>query len=287
MYLRKLIVSIAHYYLRITGLILRQPKKNNCITGNLASEARDPGGIRPGNFPDHKFDYLGRAGARVDRGPSGCRDTPCGRARAPGGRRITSCSGPTSARQVRMRRSRVRRMLGEISGWRRRISSSTAIARMPGADFRIGTISRSQTSAKGVRPPSASGISRFPSNELPHMPGSSTTLGRPGARTHAPVRVAFRFRNGVGTRDMNLCEAQWLACVLPYRRFVAALTGDRARLGADVVRYSIIASDLHRLLVTGLPAHCERFWTPLAGVRVVVALSIPWHQKQSKLAPPL
>jgi hypothetical protein len=112
MYLRKLIVSIAHYYLRMTGLILRQPKKNNCITGNLASEARDPGGIRPGNFPDHKFDYLGRAGARVDRGPSGCRDTPCGRARAPGGRRITPCSGPTSARQVRMRRSRVRRMLG-------------------------------------------------------------------------------------------------------------------------------------------------------------------------------
>jgi hypothetical protein len=29
---------------------------------------------------------------------------------------------------------------------------------------------------------------------------------------------------------MNLCEAQWLACVLPYRRFAAALTGDRARL---------------------------------------------------------
>src|ERR1700686_5189180 len=49
--------------------------------------------------------------------------------------------------------------------------------------------------------------------------------------------------------------------VLPYRRFAAALTGDRARLGADVDRYSVIASDLHRLLVAGLPAHCERFWT--------------------------
>src|SRR6266567_2348685 len=33
--------------------------------------------------------------------------------------------------------------------WRRRISSSTAIARMPGADFRIGTISPSQTSPNG------------------------------------------------------------------------------------------------------------------------------------------
>jgi hypothetical protein len=35
-----------------------------------------------------------------------------------------------------------------------------------------------------------------------------------------------RIRNGVGTRDKNLCEAQWLACVLLYRRFAAALTGD-------------------------------------------------------------
>jgi hypothetical protein len=47
------------------------------------------------------------------------------------------------------------------------------------------------------------------------MPGSSTTPGRTSARAHAPVRVAFRFRNRVGTRDMNLYEAQWLACVLP------------------------------------------------------------------------
>jgi hypothetical protein len=93
------------------------------------------------------------------------------------------------------------------------------------------------------------------------MPGSSTTPGRPGARAHAPISVAFRFRNGVGTRDMNLCEAQWLAYVLPYRRFAVVLTDDHARLGADVVRYAVIASDLHRLLVAGLPAHCERLCT--------------------------
>ena len=93
------------------------------------------------------------------------------------------------------------------------------------------------------------------------MPGSSTTPGRLGARVHAPIRVAFRIRNGVGTRDNNLCEAQWLACAFPYRRFAAVLTDDRARLGADVVSYSFIVSDLHRLLVAGLPAHCERFWT--------------------------
>ena len=98
------------------------------------------------------------------------------------------------------------------------------------------------------------------------MPGSSTTPGRPGARAYAPGRIAFHLRNSVGTRDMNLCGAQWLAYVFPYRRFAAALTGGRARLGADVGRYSVITSDSHRLLVAGLPAHCEKFWTlPAAG----------------------
>jgi hypothetical protein len=93
------------------------------------------------------------------------------------------------------------------------------------------------------------------------MPGSSTTPGRPGARVDVPVRVAFRLRNGVGAQDMNLYEAQWLAYALPYRRFAAALTDCDARLGADMDRYSFIVSDLHRLFVAGLPAHCERFWT--------------------------
>ena len=93
------------------------------------------------------------------------------------------------------------------------------------------------------------------------MPGSSTTPGRPGARIDVPVRIAFRLRNGVGAQDMNLYEAQWLAYALPYRRFAAALTDCDARLGADMDRYSFIVSDLHRLLVAGLPAHCEKFWT--------------------------
>ena len=89
------------------------------------------------------------------------------------------------------------------------------------------------------------------------MPGSSTTPGHPGARDRAPVCIAFRLRNSVGTRDMNLYEAQWLACVLPCRRFAATLAGDHARLRVDVVRYSFILSDLHRLLIAGLPAHRE------------------------------
>ena len=55
--------------------------------------------------------------------------------------------------------------------------------------------------------------------------------------------------------------AQWLACDLPYRRFALTLTGNSARLRADVVRYSFIVPDSHRLLLAGLPAHCEKSWT--------------------------
>jgi hypothetical protein len=91
------------------------------------------------------------------------------------------------------------------------------------------------------------------------MPGSQTTPGRPGARADAPVRVAFRVRYRVGTRDKNPFAAQWLAYVLPCRRFTAALTGDGARLGADADRYSFIAVDFHHLLLAGLPAHSVRF----------------------------
>src|SRR5262249_8204892 len=53
---------------------------------------------------------------------------------------------------------------------------------------------------------------------------------------NAPVCIAFRLRNGVSTRNMNLCGAQWLAYVLLCRRFAAAIAGDRARLGVDVDR---------------------------------------------------
>src|SRR6516162_4364264 len=99
-------------------------------------------------------------------------------------------------------------------------------------------------------------ISRFPRKERLHMPGSSTTPGRPGARDGAPVRVAFRTRNSVGTRGLAFA-AQWLAYALPYRRFVAVLADVNARLGADVGRYSFIVVDLHHLLLAGLPAHFE------------------------------
>ncbi len=89
------------------------------------------------------------------------------------------------------------------------------------------------------------------------MPGSTTTPGHPSARDHALGHVAFRLLNDVGTRDVNSIVAQWLAYALPCRRFADTLAGARARLGADAVRYTFIAVDLHHLLLAGLPAHSE------------------------------
>ena len=47
------------------------------------------------------------------------------------------------------------------------------------------------------------------------MPGSQTALGRKGACKSAPVHIAFRQRNSVGTRDQPTFSARWLACALP------------------------------------------------------------------------
>ena len=70
----------------------------------------------------------------------------------PGGcswRKITSRSGPFTARHARMRRSSVRRVPEPSSGCRRHSSSKTAIGLNPGAAFSIGRTSFSQTSANG------------------------------------------------------------------------------------------------------------------------------------------
>ena len=94
-------------------------------------------------------------------------------------------------------------------------------------------------------------ISRFSRKELPHMPGSPTTPGWPGTRDDAPVHVAFRDHDDVGTRNFQAFAAQWLACVLPCRRFADTLAGADARLGANADRYSFTVVDLHRLLLAG------------------------------------
>ena len=98
-------------------------------------------------------------------------------------------------------------------------------------------------------------ISRFPCKERARMPGSPTPPGRPSACDGAPVRIAFRYEERVGTRENKTYVAQWLACAFPCRRFADTLTDACARLGADVVRYTFIAVDLHHILLAGLPAH--------------------------------
>ena len=43
-----------------------------------------------------------------------------------------------------------------------------------------------------------------------------------------PFRIAFRWIDGVGTRDKISFAAQWLACMLPCQRFAHSLTAARA-----------------------------------------------------------
>jgi hypothetical protein len=90
-------------------------------------------------------------------------------------------------------------------------------------------------------------ISRFPHTERPHMPGSPTTPGWTGTRDDAPVHVAFRDFDHVGTRDYLAFAAPWLAYALPYRRFAVTLADASARLGADADRYSFTVEDFHLL----------------------------------------
>lgn len=84
------------------------------------------------------------------------------------------------------------------------------------------------------------------------MPGSLTTPGLPGTRDYALSSLAFRFRYSVGIREGGSFAAQWLAYTLPCRRFACSLADAYARLGANVVRYTFIAMDLHHLLLAGL-----------------------------------
>ncbi len=67
------------------------------------------------------------------------------------------------------------------------------------------------------------------------MPGSTTALGRMSARNIAPLHIAFRQENGVGTQKKADFAAQGLAYAIPCRRFAEVLADNCARLGADVV----------------------------------------------------
>src|ERR1700760_262833 len=84
-----------------------------------------------------------------------------------------------------------------LPGLTSRVRASAASApRLPAADqHRSASLAGHETS-------------RFPCKERLHMPGSPTTPGRPGTRARAPVRVAFRDLNRVGTQDKTSFEAQ-------------------------------------------------------------------------------
>src|SRR5882762_623552 len=95
-------------------------------------------------------------------------------------------------------------------------ASSASAPRLPDADqWRCAALVNHETS-------------RFPYKECLHMPGSPTTPGRRGPCDSAPLRVAFRVSDGVGTRNIDLFAAQWLACALPCQRFTYGLTTARA-----------------------------------------------------------
>ncbi|MCP6440306.1 hypothetical protein NL474_28095, partial [Klebsiella pneumoniae] len=52
-----------------------------------------------------------------------------------------------------------------------------------------------------------------------------------------------RVLNRFGTRNYTTITAQWLVRKFPYRRFADQLAAACARLGANVVRYSLIVVD--------------------------------------------
>ena len=115
-------------------------------------------------------------------------------------RKITSRSGPYSARQARIRRSRVRRTPGSSFGCRCISASNTPTERMPGLFSRIGTTSVSKISARahlglediGQRVRSAPA----PWCRLPRKEGR--ILGEPISRGAAEARLRGRDVDCVG-----------------------------------------------------------------------------------------
>jgi len=114
------------------------------------------------------------------------------------------------------------------------------------------------------------------------MPGSPTAPGPRNSRAVAFRHVAFRRDKNVGARESMTFAARWLAYALPCRRFACALASADARLGADADRYSFIVSDLHRLLLAGLPAHYPLIYViPKAPANVAFWRRISWYRSTS------
>lgn len=107
--------------------------------------------------------------------------------------------------------------LKALGNWRAKFKAEPQLA-MRKLLYRRGVLSHS--------------LSHSPSHPLSHTLSHVTY---PSSLLPAPiVPPAREGHNSVGTRDIMAIVAQWLACALPCRRFVATLTNGNARLGADV-----------------------------------------------------
>ena len=115
--------------------------------------------------------------------------------------------GSPAPRPVARLRSSASRLLWRDLTSHARASSASA-RRLPDADLRLA-------------PTAKRAISRFPNEELAHMPGSATSRDRRCARIGAHLRVAFRRDKSVGVPIDNFA-ARWLAYAFPCRRSAPA-----------------------------------------------------------------
>jgi len=88
-----------------------------------------------------------------------------------------------------------------------------------------------------------------------------------GARNNAPVHVAFRENEHVGTRNFKAFAALWLAYALPCRRFVVTLADANARLGANADCYSFIAVELAPPTLAGFYRRTHFSCLTISGVK--------------------
>ena len=139
-------------------LILWRPRSRSLRSrSQMTQTARYPAFAHPSSSGDLKespdmASNRGRGVGRIHRRRKGMGARVPFKPIRPGGcswRKITSRSGPFTARHARIRRSSVRRVPEPSSGCRRHSSSNMEIGRKPGAAFSIGRTSFSQTSANG------------------------------------------------------------------------------------------------------------------------------------------
>ena len=105
------------------------------------------------------------------------------------------------------------------------------------------------------------GISRFPPKKLLHMPGSSTTLGRPDARADASDHVAFRLRNSVGAQDAIFTRLNGWPMHSPTDASLSPLQTTAHGSGPMRIATPSSCRTCTDYSLPVSPAHCERFPT--------------------------